>query len=65
VDRRRDIRGSAKLVGFHNCSAGTKRNRMDISKPTITEIAGASNDLTVSVAWQANNTVLVFWEGIR
>jgi hypothetical protein len=53
------------LMGFHNCSAGTKNHRMDISLPTITEIAGASKNLTISVAWQANNTVLVFWEGVR
>jgi hypothetical protein len=53
------------LTGFHNCTAGTRNNRMDISRPTITEISGATKDLTVSVAWQANNTVLVFWEGIR
>jgi hypothetical protein len=53
------------LMGFHSCTAGTKNHHMDISKPTMTEIAGASKNLTISVAWQANNTVLVFWEGIR
>jgi hypothetical protein len=38
---------------------------MDISLPRITDMAGASKNLTISVAWQRNNTVLVFWEGIR
>lgn len=53
------------LMGFHNCTAGTKNQQMDISRPTVTEISGASKNLTISVAWQANNSVLVFWEGIR
>jgi hypothetical protein len=53
------------LMGFHECTAGTKNHRIDISLPTITEISGATKNLTISVAWQANNTVLVFWEGIR
>ena len=53
------------LMGFHNCTAGTKNNHMGLLRPTITEIAGASKNLTISVAWQANDTVLVFWQGIR
>lgn len=53
------------LMGFHNCTAGTKNQHIDISKPTITEISGASKNLTVSIALQPNNTVLVLWEGIR
>jgi hypothetical protein len=53
------------LMGFHNCTAGTKNFHMDISKPTISEISGASKNLTISVAWQPNDTVLVLWEGIR
>jgi hypothetical protein len=53
------------LMGFHNCTAGTKNHHMDISKPTMTEIAGASKNLTLSIAWQDHNTTLVLWEGIR
>lgn len=52
------------LTGFHNCVAGTKTHRIDISRPIETEIAGAKGNLTVAVAWQPD-TVLVLWEGIR
>ena len=53
------------MIGFHNCVAGTKSHRIDLSHPTETEIAGAKGNLTVAVAWQSADTVLVLWEGIR
>ncbi len=53
------------LVGFHNCVAGTKNHTIDLSRPIETEISGAKGNLTVAVDWQANDTVLVLWEGIR
>jgi hypothetical protein len=37
---------------------------INLSKPTVTEISGAKGGLTVAVAWQPDN-VLVLWEGIR
>ena len=52
------------IVGFHECTAGTKSHHMDLSHPSVTEISGATKDLTVAIAWQPN-TVLVLWEGIR
>jgi hypothetical protein len=52
------------IVGFHECTAGTKSHSIDISHPTVTEISGTTKDLTVAIAW-APNTVLVLWEGIR
>jgi hypothetical protein len=53
------------LAGFHHCTAGTKSHGMGLSRPIETEIAGAKGNLTVSVAWQEADTVLVLWEGIR
>lgn len=52
------------LFGFHECVAGTKTHRIDLSHPTETEIAGVGGNLTVAAAWGGSH-VLVVWEGFR
>lgn len=51
-------------AGFHNCVAGTKNFRIDLSQPTEAEIQGVSGNRTVSLALLPD-TVLVLWQAYR
>ena len=53
------------IVGFHECTAGTKGHHIGLEKPTKTEIAGASKDLTVTICLPERKTVVVLWQGYR